>query len=157
MFLSYICDLKDKIILVSFSYELESIGQVAIRVIQEAGKEKIWVFKGEMGAGKTTLIKALSQEMGVLDSVSSPTFGIVNEYQAGEGDLIFHFDFYRIDDPMEALEIGIEEYFYSGNYCWLEWAENIADFLPDQFFLIELALESETGRLLTLHHHQDGH
>ena len=91
------------------------------------------------------------------DQVSSPSFGIVNEYQTQAQGLIFHFDFYRLDDPMEALDIGIEEYFYSGNYCWLEWAENIAAFLPERFFLIELTLESETGRLLTLHHHQDGH
>jgi tRNA threonylcarbamoyladenosine biosynthesis protein TsaE len=142
---------------VSFSYELASIGQVAIRVIQEAVEEKIWVFKGEMGAGKTTLIKALSQEMGVLDSVSSPTFGIVNEYQAGEGDLIFHFDFYRIDDPMEALEIGIEEYFYSGKICWLEWAERIAQFLPENFFLITLETESDNRRKITLQHSQDAY
>ena len=141
----------------SFSYELESIDQVALRIIQAAGEEKIWIFKGEMGAGKTTLIKALSKEMDVVDSVSSPTFGIINEYQTAKGDFIFHFDFYRLDDPMEALEIGIEEYFYSGNYCWLEWAENIASFLPERFFLIEFALESEIGRVLTHHHYQDGH
>ena len=76
----------------SFSYELESIDQVALRVIQAAGEEKIWIFKGEMGAGKTTLIKALSKEMDVVDSVSSPTFGIINEYQTAKGDFIFHWD-----------------------------------------------------------------
>ena len=126
-------------------------------LIQEAGDQKVWIFRGEMGAGKTTLIKSLAKALQVADSVSSPTFGIVNEYQTQAKDLLYHFDFYRLDDPMEALDIGIEEYFYSGNYCWLEWAENIAAFLPERFFLIELTLESETGRLLTLHHHQDGH
>ena len=126
-------------------------------LIQEAGDQKVWIFRGEMGAGKTTLIKSLAKAFHVADSVSSPTFGIVNEYQTQAKGLIYHFDFYRLDDPMEALDIGIEEYFYSGNYCWLEWAENIAAFLPERFFLIELTLESETGRLLTLHHHQDGH
>jgi tRNA threonylcarbamoyladenosine biosynthesis protein TsaE len=110
-----------------------------------------------MGAGKTTLIKSLAKALQVADSVSSPTFGIVNEYQTQAKDLLYHFDFYRLDDPMEALDIGIEEYFYSGNYCWLEWAEKITPFLPEQFFHIELALASETGRILTFHHHQNGH
>lgn len=141
----------------SFSYELESIDQAALRVNQAAGEEKIWVFKGEMGAGKTTLIKALSKRMQVQDSVSSPTFGIVNEYHTAEGDLIFHFDFYRLDDPMEALEIGIEEYFYSGKICWLEWAERIAQFLPESFFLITIETESDTRRKITLQHSQDAY
>lgn len=141
----------------SFSYELESIDQAALRVIQAAGKEKIWVFKGEMGAGKTTLIKSLSKLMEIQDQVSSPTFGIVNEYHTTQGDPIFHFDFYRLDDPMEALEIGIEEYFYSGKICWLEWAERIAQFLPENFFLITIETESETRRKITLQHSQDAY
>lgn len=143
--------------MVSFSYDLASIDQAAQRVIQEARKEKIWVFKGEMGAGKTTLVKALSKVMGVYDSVSSPTFGIVNEYMAADGGLIFHFDFYRIDDPMEALEIGIEEYFYSGKICWLEWAERVAQFLPENFYLITLETESDTRRKITLQHSQNAY
>lgn len=143
--------------MVSFSYDLASIDQAAQRVIQEARKETIWVFKGEMGAGKTTLVKALSKVMGVYDSVSSPTFGIVNEYMAADGGLIFHFDFYRIDDPMEALEIGIEEYFYSGKICWLEWAERVAQFLPENFFLITLETESDTRRKITLQHSQNAY
>ena len=141
----------------SFSYTLDRIDEIAQQLIQAAGEEKVWIFKGEMGAGKTTLIKSLAKALQVEDQVSSPTFGIVNEYQTSSKGLIFHFDFYRLDDPMEALDIGIEEYFYSGNYCWLEWAENIASFLSERFFLIELTIESETGRLLTLHHHQNGH
>ena len=141
----------------SFSYTLDRIDEIAQQLIQAAGEEKVWIFKGEMGAGKTTLIKSLAKALQVEDQVSSPSFGIVNEYQTSPNGLIFHFDFYRLDDPMEALDIGIEEYFYSGNYCWLEWAENIASFLPERFFLIELTIESETGRLLTLHHHQNGH
>ena len=141
----------------TISYTLDHIDDIANLLIQEAGDQKVWIFKGEMGAGKTTLIKSLAKALQVADSVSSPTFGIVNEYQIQAKGLIYHFDFYRLDDPMEALDIGIEEYFYSGNYCWLEWAEKIAPFLPEQFFHIELALASETGRILTFHHHQNGH
>ena len=139
------------------SYTLDHIDDIAHLLIQEAGDQKVWIFKGEMGAGKTTLIKSLAKSLQVADSVSSPTFGIVNEYQTKAKGLLYHFDFYRLDDPMEALDIGIEEYFYSGNYCWLEWAEKIAPFLPERFFHIELALASETGRMLTFHHHQNGH
>ena len=140
-----------------FSYDQSQLDEVALQLLQEAGEEKVWVFKGQMGAGKTTLIKSLAKALQVMDPVSSPTFGIVNEYQTYSNGPIFHFDFYRLEDPMEALDIGIEEYFYSENYCWLEWAENIGALLPDRFFLIELTIESETRRLLTLHHHQDGH
>jgi tRNA threonylcarbamoyladenosine biosynthesis protein TsaE len=141
----------------TISYTLDHIDDIAHLLIQEAGDQKVWIFKGEMGAGKTTLIKSLAKALQVADSVSSPTFGIVNEYQTKAKGLLYHFDFYRLDDPMEALDIGIEEYFYSGNYCWLEWAEKIAPFLPERFFHIELALASETGRMLTFHHHQNGH
>jgi tRNA threonylcarbamoyladenosine biosynthesis protein TsaE len=141
----------------TITYTLDNIDEIAYLLIQEAGDQKVWVFRGEMGAGKTTLIKSLAKALQVADSVSSPTFGIVNEYQTLAKGLIYHFDFYRLDDPMEALDIGIEEYFYSGNFCWLEWAEKIAPFLPEQFFHIELALASETGRILTHHHHQNGH
>jgi tRNA threonylcarbamoyladenosine biosynthesis protein TsaE len=141
----------------TITYTLDRIDEIAHLLIQEACDQKVWIFRGEMGAGKTTLIKSLAKALQVADSVSSPTFGIVNEYQTQAKGLIYHFDFYRLDDPMEALDIGIEEYFYSGNYCWLEWAEKIAPFLPERFFHIELALASETGRILTFHHYQNGH
>ena len=141
----------------TITYTLDRIDEIANLLIQEANDEKVWVFRGEMGAGKTTLIKSLAKALQVADSVSSPTFGIVNEYQTQAKGLIYHFDFYRLDDPMEALDIGIEEYFYSGNYCWLEWAEKISPFLPERFFHIELALASEKGRIITFHHHHNGH
>ena len=105
-----------------------------------------------MGAGKTTMIKALAKEMGVKDQVSSPTFGIVNEYETAVASKIFHFDFYRLDDPTEALDIGIEEYFYGGEFCWIEWAEKIAQFLPDEFLLIRINPDSEKNRTITLQH-----
>ena len=108
-----------------------------------------------MGAGKTTLIKALATEFGVIDQVSSPTFGIVNEYSSAQGTAIYHFDFYRLDDPTEALDIGIEEYFYSGDYCWIEWPEKIAEFIPDNFLLIRIQTDGDQSRTITLHHSQN--
>lgn len=141
--------------MIQFSYDKEAISTIAEKVVEIAGSEKIWVFQGEMGAGKTTFIKALAKVFGIHDQISSPTFGIVNEYQNDSSEEFYHFDFYRLDDPTEALDIGIEEYFYSGNYCWLEWAEKIAEFLPDQYFLIKLEILSGTERNLTLQHVTD--
>ncbi|REG81680.1 tRNA (adenosine(37)-N6)-threonylcarbamoyltransferase complex ATPase subunit type 1 TsaE [Algoriphagus antarcticus] len=135
-----------------FTYELDEVEKAAQAVIEAAANEKVWVFQGDMGAGKTTLIKAVSRAFSVTDQVSSPTFGIVNHYENQSGEIFYHFDFYRIDDPTEALDIGIEEYFYSGNYCWLEWAEKIAAFLPEKFFLIRITNDSVTKRILTLQH-----
>ena len=141
--------------MIQFSYDKNAISTAAKKVIDVGGDEKIWVFQGEMGAGKTTLIKALAEEFNILDQISSPTFGIVNEYQNDSGEEFYHFDFYRLDDATEALDIGIEEYFYSKNYCWIEWAEKIAQFIPDNYFLIKLEILSPTERKLTLQHIQD--
>jgi tRNA threonylcarbamoyladenosine biosynthesis protein TsaE len=141
--------------LITIQYRLDQIQDAARQIIAFAEGEKIWVFQGQMGAGKTTVVKALSKEMGGLDQVSSPTFGIVNEYDTSSGIKIYHFDFYRLDDPTEALDIGIEEYFYSGDYCWIEWAENIAQFLPKEFLLIRIMPDSEQSRTITLQHAQD--
>jgi tRNA threonylcarbamoyladenosine biosynthesis protein TsaE len=142
--------------LIQYSYSLDEIDSVTQKLIDLAGEDKIWVFKGEMGAGKTTLIKSLAKAFDIIDQVSSPTFGIVNHYENHHQEEFYHFDFYRIDNPMEALDIGIEEYFYSGNYCWLEWAERIGSFLPEQFFLIEITTDSPKQRTLNLLHVNDG-
>lgn len=136
----------------AFTYSKVEILSAADWLIEQAGEEKIWVFQGQMGAGKTTLVKALAERLGVEDEVSSPTFGIVNEYQTSRADKIFHFDFYRLDDPEEALEIGIEEYFYSGSYCWIEWAEKVAQFIPDDFLLIKIEILSESTRSIQIQH-----
>ncbi len=95
----------------TISYSLDQIEEIAQLLILNAGDQKVWIFRGEMGAGKTTLIKSLAKALQVADSVSSPSFGIVNEYQTKPKGLIYHFDFYRLDDPLEALDIGIEVYF----------------------------------------------
>lgn len=102
------------------------------------------LFEGEMGAGKTTLIKALAREIGVEDEVASPTFALVNEYLA-DGEPVFHFDFYRIDNEEEALDMGLYEYLQSGHRCWIEWPEKIRNLLPRECSRVKISF-TETGR-----------
>ena len=97
-----------------------------------------------MGAGKTTFIKAICEVMGVKETINSPTFSIVNEYEAANGKIIYHFDCYRINKIQEALDLGAEEYLYSGNLCFIEWAENIAPLLPDSIINVDI-VEIENG------------
>ena len=99
------------------TFDLEEISKAAREVISVCGDETIWLFEGVMGAGKTTLIKAICQELGVLNTVQSPTFSIVNEYLTNNGETIYHFDCYRLKNPTEAYDIGVEEYLDSGNLC----------------------------------------
>ena len=139
----------------TFTYSLEELDQAAAWVIEKAKERPIWLFQGEMGAGKTTLIRSLAKAFQVEDSVSSPTFGIVNEYHTKSGQPIYHFDFYRLEDPAEALDIGIEEYFYSGNRCWIEWAEKISEYLPEEFVLLKISSLSPQSRQITLLFSQD--
>ena len=110
----------------------------------------VWCFKGELGAGKTTLIKAICDQLGVSDSMSSPTFSIVNEYKSKDGSYIYHFDFYRIKSVSEAHQIGTEEYFYSGNFCFIEWSEKIQEILPPTRMEIVIKLEEENRRKINL-------
>jgi tRNA threonylcarbamoyladenosine biosynthesis protein TsaE len=133
-----------------YSYSLEEIQDIAKKILDFCGEEKIRVFKGDLGAGKTTIIKSIAKELGVEDRVSSPTFSLVNEYQNDKGDVFYHFDFYRVEDPAEVLEIGVEEYFYSGNHCWIEWAEKIPGYLPLDFVLIEIEIQENGNRKITL-------
>jgi tRNA threonylcarbamoyladenosine biosynthesis protein TsaE len=124
---------------------LEELPHLAKQLLALAGDQKIWLFEGEMGVGKTTLIKVLCQELGVEENTSSPTFSIVNEYSSDSGP-VYHFDFYRIRREEEALDMGYEEYFYSGNYCFVEWPEKIAGLLPDDAFRVELSLGENLER-----------
>ena len=110
---------------------LDSIHQTAKEFIAAMGEHKVFLFYGSMGAGKTTFIRAICEELGVKESVNSPTFAIINEYKSGNGDPIFHFDFYRINKEEEAFDFGYEDYFYSGNLCFVEWPEKIINLLPD--------------------------
>ena len=120
-------------------------------LIEMAEQEPIILFEGPMGAGKTTLIKEVCRQLGVKENVSSPTFALVNEYEAAEGKLIYHFDFYRINDEREALNIGALEYFDSGRMCLIEWPSMIPNLLPEHYLLVNLqpAADSEL-RTMTL-------
>ena len=105
-------------------------------------------FYGEMGAGKTTLIKAICKELGVMDNISSPSFSLVNEYITNKGDRVFHFDFYRINTTSEAFDLGYEEYFYSGELCLIEWPEKIEQLLPGVHTRINVHLMNNDKRLV---------
>lgn len=134
----------------------EQIPESAKKIIDFCKHENIWVFQGRMGAGKTTLIKEIARQMGVVDVVSSPSFSIINEYENDQGQKFYHFDFYRIDHPEEALDLGVEEYFYSGNYCWIEWAEKISSYIPEKFALISIEAGKNEKREIALKIIEDG-
>lgn len=127
-------------------YTLVDIDLVAHRLLAYL-TERVIVFRGEMGAGKTTLIKALVKAMGSSDTVSSPTFALVNPYMSEEGT-IYHFDFYRIKKEEEAFDIGFEEYLYSGDWCFIEWAERVPSYLPEKYIAIDIeVIDANTRRL----------
>lgn len=104
-------------------------------IIEKGLDYKIWIFDGEMGAGKTTLIKSICKNLGVIDEVSSPTFSIVNEYKTVNGKTVYHFDFYRIKSIEEVYDMGVEDYFSSGNICLIEWPEKIKEILENEIAL----------------------
>lgn len=109
---------------------LETINETAKEFIAAMGDNTVFAFRGSMGAGKTTFIKAICEELGVEDVINSPTFAIVNEYRSNSGELIYHFDFYRINKEEEAFDFGYEDYFYSGSLCFIEWPEKVESLLP---------------------------
>ncbi len=131
--------------------EIDNIGrlpEVARNLLSSFGEERFFAFFGKMGVGKTTLIKELCAALGVEDNVCSPTFAIVNEYSDREGEPVYHFDFYRLKNLAEAYDIGYEEYFYSGCYCFTEWTEKIEELLPERYVRVEIE-EKEGVRILT--------
>lgn len=123
-------------------HSLEDIKRAASEFVALIGNRRIFAFYGHMGAGKTTFIKAICEELGVTDAVSSPTFAIVNEYASSMGS-IYHFDFYRIKRSSEVLDLGFEDYAYSGNLCLMEWPELIEEFLPEE--TIDVHIEEIEG------------
>jgi tRNA threonylcarbamoyladenosine biosynthesis protein TsaE len=125
-----------------------NIVEVAEEFINYFKDNRLFAFKGKMGAGKTTFIKALCEVLKVKDTVCSPTFAIVNVYLTENEEEIYHFDFYRLNSPSQAFDIGIEEYFYSGNYCFMEWAENIEELVPEDCLWVEIEeMEDKSRRL----------
>ena len=111
---------------------------------------KIDIISGFLGAGKTTFIKAICEELGVEDVINSPTFAIVNEYRSATGELIYHFDFYRINRLEEAYDFGYEEYFYSGNLCLVEWPEKIEELLPEEVMTVRIAVGDDEERTIEI-------
>ena len=130
-------------------FSLEQINQVAKEVVKQ-NPEKVILFNGDMGVGKTTFIKALSKALGVTEATSSPTFSLVNEYEAENGKLVYHFDVYRLKNEAEAYDMGIDEYLYSGEWCFIEWAEKIPSLIPQQHSVINIRLLANGNRKLVL-------
>ncbi|WP_375445517.1 tRNA (adenosine(37)-N6)-threonylcarbamoyltransferase complex ATPase subunit type 1 TsaE [uncultured Fibrella sp.] len=118
--------------------QLDELNAVAQELITEAADQHVWLFEGDMGVGKTTLIKALCRAVGVVSVVQSPTYGLVNEYTTQTGESVYHFDCYRLRNEAEALDIGLEEYLDSGAYCFVEWPERIESLWPPTYYHISL-------------------
>jgi len=125
--------------------------EFAGQLLREYPEMRVFAFKGSMGAGKTTLIKAVCKSLGVGDVVTSPTFTLINEYRDRDGLPVYHFDFYRIKKPEEAMDIGYEEYFYSGFYCFLEWPEMIEKLLPKDYVYVGIELDGKDNSRIISH------
>lgn len=128
---------------------LQELADSAPKILDYAADNKVFLFYGDMGAGKTTLIKSLCAGLGVADEVTSPTFSIVNEY-AGSSGPVYHFDFYRLKDQNEALDMGYEEYFFSESYCFIEWPERIAGLIPEQYTGVRIHVQEDGRRQITV-------
>ena len=129
--------------------DIEHIREAAREFIKQIGDRHVFAFYGKMGAGKTTFVKAICEELGVEDVITSPTFAIINEYTTGEGDSLFHFDFYRIKKLEEVYDMGYEDYFYSGALCFIEWPELIEDILPDDAVRVSIAEQEDGSRVVS--------
>lgn len=127
------------------SYSLKEIPVIAKEIIATS-KNKTLLFYGEMGTGKTTLIKEIVKQLGVNEIANSPTFSLVNEYLSQKGEIIYHFDFYRIESEIEAYDIGIEEYLYNNHWCFIEWPEKVENLLPLETVSIYLTLNKDDSR-----------
>ncbi len=144
----YFCAMSSQL---QFTVErVEDLDKLALTLLDFAGDEHIIAFEGEMGAGKTTFIKSICKALGVLDITSSPTFSIVNHYLAPRGN-VYHFDFYRLNDPSEALAIGVDEYFSDGSFCLIEWPEKVGNLLPSGHVKVRIEPLSSTTRTITFY------
>ena len=134
----------------TITFQEEEIQQAAAQFVSAMGTSTVFAFYGKMGAGKTTVIKALCHELGVTDTVNSPTFAIVNEYEDATGNPVYHFDFYRIKKLSEAYDMGCDEYFYSGHPCFIEWPELIEELLPEEAVKVTICALPDGSRQVTM-------
>ena len=132
---------------------LQSLPETAKIFINENKDRRIFAFYGNLGSGKTTFIKAICNELNVVDIVSSPTFSLINEYWNEDGDILYHMDFYRLDSVQEAYEIGIEDYFNTKHYCFIEWPEKIESLLPGDTLFVKITENKQKGRILNIFNH----
>jgi len=131
-----------------FKIQVNSIKELphaATKLLESLGDNKLIAFYGKMGAGKTTFIKVICEALGVLEIVNSPTFSIINQYETEQGELVNHFDFYRLETYQEALDIGIFDYWDSGDFCLMEWPEKVEKLLPEECVYLEIAEEELSG------------
>lgn len=130
--------------------DLSDLDTVAQKFIEKMDDKNVYAFYGEMGVGKTTFIKAICEALGVKETITSPTFAIVNEYKNEDGKPIFHFDFYRIKNLDEVYDFGYEDYFYSGNLCFIEWPELVETLLPDDVVKVQITVGDNEERLISI-------
>ncbi len=135
------------------SYSLAQISEAVLELLNAGKGTNVWALHGAMGSGKTTITKALLNQLGSHELVASPTFSIVNEYRSKDNEPVYHFDFYRIKNEMEAYDIGTEEYFDSGHLCLIEWPEKIPSLLPTQHFEIRIEIIDEQTRIISYRKH----
>jgi len=124
---------------------IDNLHEVSVKLLKKFPLRKIFAFYGELGSGKTTFIKTICKSLGVADIVNSPTFAIINVYKASDGENIYHFDFYRLKSIEEVFDIGYEDYFYSGSYCFIEWPEKIENLLPDHAIKVYIEVNKPDG------------
>ncbi|MBC7883941.1 MAG: tRNA (adenosine(37)-N6)-threonylcarbamoyltransferase complex ATPase subunit type 1 TsaE [Saprospiraceae bacterium] len=130
-------------------HTLEELNALSLKILAECDESKIFLFNGNLGAGKTTLIKCLCRDLGYTGEVTSPTFSLINDYQS-EGVHIYHMDLYRLKDENEALEIGIEEYLYSGDYCFIEWPQIVIPLIDEDYYMVNIVVEDMQSRKIAI-------
>jgi tRNA threonylcarbamoyladenosine biosynthesis protein TsaE len=128
--------------------EEKELEDIAKALLSQFKNNRVFTFSGNLGSGKTTFIKYLCKVLGVAGNISSPTFALVNEYEGAKGLIIYHFDFYRIKNVREAYDMGYEEYFYSGNYCFVEWPEMVKELIPEDAVKVLIEVKNEIRELI---------
>ena len=129
---------------------INDLNHISKQLIEQFDTAKVVLFNGEMGAGKTTLIKQLCKNLGITENTSSPTFSIVNEYKTDDNQSVYHFDFYRIEDEPEALDFGYEDYFCSNSFCFIEWSEKIPNLIPENHKVVSIKIDENNNRIISI-------